>query len=154
MESSTRIAAAIVFVATSFGGDSSTVTKQGVGVLLADSCPNDVLDNRRDLVVRYLPGPRLFLNGALLEEEVLRSTLQTSLATRAEPLVWVAGDERVSYGEVVSIMSKLSHDSPRAHIVLVTKAQVGPVDPLDRNFPKAQMNPKLGVSGLCVRLGR
>ncbi len=112
------------------------------------------MDNRRDLVVRYLPGAKLWLNNAPLNEKDLRSKLQQSLATRAEPLIWVAADERVSYGEVVSVISKLMLDNPEAYVAVVTKSQVGAVDPSRGEFRKDEMNPKLGIVNLCVRVRR
>jgi biopolymer transport protein ExbD len=130
--------------------DAVSKPANGVDVLLASACPADAIGDRRDLVVRYLPGARLWLNEASLDEKDLRSRLQQSLTTRAEQLIWLAADERVSYGEVVSMISKLKLDNPKAYVALVTKSQVGPVDPSDSEFRKAQMNPGLGIYTLCV----
>ena len=93
---------------------------------------------RRDLVVRDLPGGRLWLNDQLLDENVVRSNVQTALTTRAEKLVWIAACEHLSYGGVAFLISKLRHDTPDVYIVLATKAQTGPVDPADNEFSKAQ----------------
>jgi biopolymer transport protein ExbD len=134
--------------------DANSTPTNSVGVLLANACPADGIGDRRDLVVRYLPGAKLWLNETLLGERDLRSTLQQSLATRAEQLVWLAADERVSYGEVVSVISKLKLDNPEAYVALATKSQVGPVDPADGDFRKAQLNPKLGIYRLCVHVKR
>jgi biopolymer transport protein ExbD len=134
--------------------DAASTPTNGVEVLLANDCPADGIGDRRDLVVRYLPGAKLWLNGIPLGERDLRSTLQRSLATRAEQLVWLAADERVSYGEVISVISKLKLDNPDAYVALATKSQVGTVDPADGDFRKAQMNPKLGIYRLCVHVKR
>jgi biopolymer transport protein ExbD len=120
----------------------------GLNVLLPHAC-NDHGDSR-DLVVRYLPGGKLWLNGDLLKEDELRSELQERLTTRVEKLLWVAADEHVRYGEVVALLSKLSQDNPGTYIALTTKMQTGPVDPADPEFRKAQLNPKLGIYSLCV----
>ena len=122
----------------------------GVRVLLSKHCaPGDEFI-RRDVVVRDLPGGRLWLNDQLLRESVVRSKVQEALSTRAEKLVWIAADEHLVYGEVVSLMSKLHHDTPDVHIVLATKAQTGPVDPADNEYSKAQAQHPLGIHELCV----
>jgi biopolymer transport protein ExbD len=150
-----HIAALACLVAFFVGRPNAISTPtNSVGVLLANACPADAIDERRDLVVRYLPGPKLWLNETPLGERDLRSTLQQSLATRAEQLIWLAADERVSYGEVVSVISKLKLDNPEAYVALATKSQVGPVDPADGEFRKAQMTPKLGIYRLCVGVRR
>ena len=130
--------------------DSDRRPKVGVHVLLAKPCAAEDEFIRRDLVVRDLPGRRLWLNDQLLDESVVRSNVQTALTTRAEKLVWIAADEHLSYGEVVSLISKLRHDTPDVYIVLATKAQTGPVDPADSEFSKAQAKHQLGVHELCV----
>jgi biopolymer transport protein ExbD len=120
----------------------------GLNVLLPNACDNH--GDSRDLVVRYLPGGKLWLNGDLIKENELRSELQERLATRVERLIWVAADEHVHYGEVIALLSKLCQDNPDTYIALTTKTQTGPVDPADPEFRKAQLNPKLGIYSLCV----
>jgi biopolymer transport protein ExbD len=137
---------AIGFILGNVCGASQLST--GLKVLLPNACDNH--GDGRDLVVRYLPGGKLWLNGDLLKENELRSELQKSLATRVEKLVWVAADEHVHYGEVIALLSKLRQDNPGTYIALTTKTQTGPVDPADPGFRKAQLNPKLGIYRLCV----
>jgi 3-deoxy-D-manno-octulosonic-acid transferase len=145
------IAALICVVTLSVGRvDSDRRSKLGVHVLLAKPCAAGDEFIRRDLVVRDLPDGRLWLNDRPLDESAVRSNVQTALTTRAEKLVWIAADEHLSYGEVVSLISKLRHDTPDVYIVLATKAQTGPVDPADNEFSKAQANHQLGVHELCV----
>jgi biopolymer transport protein ExbD len=120
----------------------------GIAVLLPHACNSS--DERRDLVVRYLPGGKLWLNEESLKEDALRSRVQERLATRVEKLLWVAADERVSYGEVVALLSKLDRDNPDTYIALTTKMQTGPIDPADPKFRDAQLNPKLGIYNLCI----
>jgi hypothetical protein len=59
-------------------------------------------------------------------------------------------DEHLSYGEFVSLISKLRHDTPDVYIVIATKVQTGPVDPAGNEFSKAQANHQLRVHDLCV----
>ncbi len=102
----------------------------GVRVLLGKSCP-DSAENNRLLVVRYLPGDRFWLNDQSLSEARLRQSLRAALESRIEKIVWVAADERVTYGGVVDVISKLKSDTPDLHIAIATKSQIGPVDPLE-----------------------
>jgi len=149
-----QMAAVLLCAVCLVPGESDAATKSDVGynVLLPRPCPADVIIDRRDLVVRYLPSGKLWLNAEQLDEDGLRSRLQAALTTRAEKLVWIAADEHVSYGEVLSVISTLKQDTPDLHIALATKAQTGPVDPTDIEFTKTQLNAKLGISMLCVRL--
>lgn len=102
----------------------------GVRVLLGKSCPDSAESNRL-LVVRYLPGNRFWLNDQSLSEAKLRQSLSAALERRIEKIVWVAADERVTYGDVVEVVSKLQRDTPDLHIALPTETQIGPVDPLE-----------------------
>ncbi len=102
----------------------------GVRVLLGKSCPDNA-DNTRLLVVRYLPGDRFWLNDQSLSEAKLRQSLSAALEGRLEKIVWVAADERVTYGEVVDVISKRKRDTPNLHVSLPTKSQIGPVDPVE-----------------------
>jgi biopolymer transport protein ExbD len=120
----------------------------GVNVLLPHACGSH--GDSRDLVVRYLPGGRLWLNAEPLDESVLRSRVQADLQTRVKKLLWVEADEHVPYGEVVEILSKLRRDNPDVYLALATKAQTGTIDPADPEFQKAQLNPNLGIYSLCV----
>jgi biopolymer transport protein ExbD len=133
-------------------GDVGAVTKSstGVNVLLPRACSSH--GDGRDLVIRYLPGGKLWLNEEPLDENVLRSKVQARLAKRVEKLLWVEAGEHVSYGEVVAILMKLLRDTPDVHIALATKAQTGAVDPSDPEFRKAQLNPNLGIYSLCVHV--
>jgi biopolymer transport protein ExbD len=124
--------------------------RAGLHVLIPDAC--DDHGDSRDLVVRYLPNGKLWLNEDLLKENELRSELQERLATRVEKLVWVAADERLHYGEVIALLSKLSQDNPGTYMALTTRKQTGPVDPSDPEFRQAQLNPKLGIYSLCVHV--
>lgn len=144
------VCAATFFVWNPETGSKSPAPAVGVNVLLPGACPADASFERRDLVVRDLPGSKFWLNEVPLDEDALRLRLRNALSTRAEQLIWIAADEHVSYGEIISVISVLSHDNPAAHLVLATKAQVGPADPADRGFQNAQMNPKLGIYHLCV----
>jgi hypothetical protein len=143
---------ALLCVGTLMLGSRTPNTRQDVGfrALLGQPCPAGVIDERRDLVVRYLPDGKLWLNEESLDEGSLRLRLQQALQPRFEKLVWIAADERVSYGDVVSVISKLNQDTPDLHIALATKAQVGPVDPTDMYFRDTQLDPRRGISSLCV----
>jgi biopolymer transport protein ExbD len=154
MMSSNQLIVALVCVASIISRPLTVGSQQKacVTVLLPHVCPTGGAGDRRDLVVRYLPDAKLWLNSEPLDEYTLRLKLRTALATRVERLVWVAADERVSYGEVVAIISKLTEDSPDLHVALVTKAQIGPVDPSDIEFRRSQLNPKLGIYNLCVQV--
>ena len=55
----------------------------------------------------------------------------------------------MSHGEVVSLISKFNQDRSDLHFALVTKNQIGPVDPTDINFRETQLDPRLGISTLC-----
>ncbi|MGA3225019.1 MAG: hypothetical protein ABSC65_14725 [Acidobacteriaceae bacterium] len=142
---------ALISVATVASGTfaSALNTSTGVDVVLPHAC--SLHGDARDLVVRYLPGGKLWLNSEPLDENILRSRVQGDLAKRAEKLLWLAADEHVSYGEVVDIVSKFSRDNPGLYIALATKAQTGAVDPADPEFRKAQLNPNLGIYSLCVQ---
>jgi biopolymer transport protein ExbD len=129
------------------GSPSKTTT--GVNVLLPHAC--DGHGDSRDLVIRYLSGGKLWLNGEALGENVLRARIQADLTRRAEKLLWVAVDEHVTYGEAVDIMAKLSRDNPGVTIALATKTQTGPVDPADPEFQEAKLKGKLGIFYLCVQ---
>lgn len=102
------------------------------------------------LVIRHLPGEKLWLNEASFEEGDLRSRVKERLATRFEKVLWVAADERVPYGEVVALLAMLHHDNPDAYIAITTKKQMGPIDPVDPEFQKTQLDPKLGIYNLCI----
>ena len=152
METPFHYLAALLCVATLIVGrvNADPRPTMGVRVLLSKRCaPGDEFI-RRDVVVRDLPGGRLWLNGRLLRESVVRSKVQEALSTRAEKLVWIAADDHLAYGEVVSLISKLHHDTPDAYIVLATKAQTGPVDPADNEYSRAQAQRPLGIHELCV----
>jgi hypothetical protein len=84
----------------------------GFHVLLARAAAAGDEIIRRDLVVRDLPSGSLSLNDQLFDESVLRSNVQMALTTRAEKLMWIAADEHLPYGEVVSLISKPRHDTP------------------------------------------
>ena len=144
--------AALLCVVTVLGGRVNPVSRPtwGIRVLLSKSCtPGDEFI-RRDVVVRYLPDGRLSLNDQLLREGVVRSNVQEALSTRAEKLVWIAADEHLAYGDVVSFISKLHRDTPDVYIVLATKSQTGPVDPTDDKYSRAQAQHPLGIHELCV----
>jgi biopolymer transport protein ExbD len=145
-----RIVALISVVSLASGNFGAALnTSTGVNVLLPHACGSH--GDSRDLVVRYLPGGKRWLNAEPLDENVLRARVQGDLAKRVEKLLWVSADEHVSYGEVVDIISKLSRDNPDVYIALATKAQTGAVDPADPEFRKAQLNPNLGIYCLCVQ---
>jgi hypothetical protein len=132
---------ALISVATVASGTfaSALNTSTGVDVVLPHAC--SLHGDARDLVVRYLPGGKLWLNSEPLDENILRSRVQGDLAKRAEKLLC----------EVVDIVSKFSRDNPGLYIALATKAQTGAVDPADPEFRKAQLNPNLGIYSLCVQ---
>jgi biopolymer transport protein ExbD len=121
----------------------------GVSVLLPHTCNSH--GDSRDLVIRLLPGAKLWLNEEPFEERDLRSKVKERLASRFEKLLWVAADERVRYGDVVALLAKLRQDDPDAYIAIVTKRQTGPIDPVDPEFRRAQLNPKLGIYSLCIQ---
>jgi biopolymer transport protein ExbD len=130
----------------------------GVPVLLAHQCPADAIGDRRDVVVRYLPGARLWLNGNALDRTTLRKQVTEAMETRRERLVWLAADEHVSYGEVASIASDLMNDTPNLHLAIATKSQAGPVEPAEidklvQRDPYAFIHEHLGVWELCVGVG-
>lgn len=104
----------------------------GMQVRLARPCnyPPDEIHDRWDVVVRYLPGGKLLLDGvAFKDENSLRNGVAGELSPRTRKLLWIQADRRVSYGEVISLMSDLAKDTPSAEMVMTTEAQTGPVDP-------------------------
>jgi biopolymer transport protein ExbD len=142
--------APLICVMVLFAADLRAASKPstGVSVLLPHTCSSH--GDSRDLVIRHLPGEKLWLNEASFEEGDLRSRVKERLATRFEKVLWVAADERVPYGEVVALLAMLHHDNPDAYIAITTKKQMGPIDPVDPEFQKTQLDPKLGIYNLCI----
>ena len=103
---------------------------RAIRVFLGKPCGPE-MDNNRLLVVRFLPGERYFLNDQPANEVHLRQLVSRATERRLAKLVWVAGDERVTYGEVAALISDLQSDTPELHIVMATESQVGPVDPVE-----------------------
>ena len=91
---------------------------KGFKVLLGKSCPTDVIFENRNVVIRVLPGDALWLNDKSFDETSLRQAVSKAMESRYERLVWIAGDERVAYGSVVGIVSKLTRDTPDLHVAI------------------------------------
>ena len=103
---------------------------RGIRVFPGRTCGDDI-DSNRLLVVRYLPGDRYFLNSEPADEVQLRQLVRKALQRRVEKIVWIAADGRVTYGEVVSLLSKLQMDTPGLIIAVATASQTGPVEPAE-----------------------
>jgi len=124
---------------------------KGFKVLLGKSCPTDVIFENRNVVIRVLPGDALWLNDKSFDETSLRQAVSKAMESRYERLVWIAGDERVAYGSVVGIISKLTRDTPDLHVAIATKSQIGPGDPLEIEKLRAKFNGRAPVVELpCV----
>jgi biopolymer transport protein ExbD len=121
----------------------------GLDVRLASACPAGQ-DERRDTVVRYLQNGKFLLNEQAVDEPSMLGSVSLYMETRAEKVVWIAADEHVSYGEVVSIISKLKRDTPQLYIALATKRQTGPVDPVQIDAMSKHEAALVGVGGLCL----
>ena len=120
---------------------------QAIRVLLGTTCRPES-ENNRLLVVRYLPGERFYLNDQLVNEAQLRHIVTQAVERRIEKIVWIAADERVTYGGVIGIISKLQSDTPSLHIAIATESQIGPVEPFRSSAwaEGGQMEPS---SALC-----
>ena len=114
---------------TSIRHNARSTSAQGVQVLLGGSCPEGMESGSRLLAVRYLPDGRYFLNDQEATQAQVRQLLRPLLEHRIERLVWVAADKDVAYGNVVSLLSNLHHDTPHLYIAIATRSQVGPSTP-------------------------
>jgi biopolymer transport protein ExbD len=127
--------AALICVVTFLVGQShlGEQSARGLNVLIARPCPDGWGGDSRDLLVRLLPGGKLWLNDHYLSEEALRKAVASEMVTRAERVILLAADSRVPYGDVVTFASTLQRDTPDLHISLVTRSVIGPVDPTEMN---------------------
>jgi predicted transcriptional regulator len=57
------------------------------------------------------------------------------MSTRWEQVLSFEGDERLRYGEVLSVLSDLKKDDPELFVALLTKSQAGPVDGSQLRLP-------------------
>jgi biopolymer transport protein ExbD len=74
-------------------------------VSLAKAC-DETPDDKKLLFVRYLPNGKLFLNTQSMSEAQLLKSVADIMAVMEDKTVWIAADERVHYGEVVSLAEK------------------------------------------------
>ncbi len=102
-------------------------THVGIKVSLGVTCS---AENARQLLVRYLAPGKIWLNDFPFDEVGLRGKISEIMANMAIKRVWIAADERVSYGEVVTLIENLHQDTPDLIIGIATKSQTGPVDPM------------------------
>ena len=105
---------------------------QGIPVLLPHLCTQYEIEHRgdgRDVMVRYRVDHSSFVNSRLMPVEAdLRREIKGLMSTRWEQVLSFDADEKLGYGEVLSVLSDLKKDDPELHVALVTKRQAGPMD--------------------------
>jgi biopolymer transport protein ExbD len=105
---------------------------RGIPVLLARSCTPSESMNQGDIrvvMVRYRFDHSSFVNNQLMPVEAdLRREIKGLMSTRWEQVLSFEADERLRYGEVLSVLSDLKKDDPELFVALLTKSQAGPVD--------------------------
>ena len=104
----------------------SREARAGTKVWLGVPCASG--ENARQLLVRYVAHGKLWLNDYPFDEAGLRAKVAQIMANMGTKRLWIAGDERMSYGEVAALIERLQVDTPDLMIGIATKSQVGPVD--------------------------
>jgi biopolymer transport protein ExbD len=108
---------------------------RGVPVLLPRLCTRYESMHKgdgRDVVVRYQFDHSSFVNSQLMPvEKDLRREIVTLMSTRWEQVISFTADERLSYGEVSTVLSDLQKDDPNLFIALMTRKQFGSVDEMN-----------------------
>ncbi len=106
--------------------------RYGIPVVLAHRCSATELEHlgdSRDVWVRYLPADQTFVNEHPMSRSDAVSAVAVEMSQRWEKAVWIAGDPRLTYGEVVANTAQLKAPVPSLVVLLTTRSQTGPVDP-------------------------
>ncbi len=101
--------------------------RAGTKVWLGVPCASG--QNARQLLVRYVAHGKLWLNDYPFDEAGLRAKVAQIMANMGTKRLWIAADQRMSYGEVAVLIEPLQGDTPDLMIGIATKSQIGPVDP-------------------------
>ena len=100
-----------------------------VPVLLSHTCARQELMNHGDgtwFFIKYHLDHRSSLNDqSELSEEELSHAVTAVMSRRFERLIYVAADPRLPYGDVLHLLSGLTHDDPTLHVALLTEKQTG-----------------------------
>ena len=104
----------------------------GLYFTLASECPSDMEDDRSIEVVDLDNDGRTYLNDEPLSRTVLRAEIASRMEKRNEPIIYIRGDDGLTYGDFLSFASDFIADTPTAMVALATTAQAGFVDPAER----------------------
>jgi len=88
-----------------------------------------------------------------MDDATLRLAIPRIMQYRARKDIWIGADNRVFYGEVVSLMDELTHGTPDLTIAIATRADIGPVDPAELKALAAQQGmlyPLVNVPPPCL----
>ena len=117
-----------------------------VPVLLSHTCSQQELKNSGDgtwYFIKYHLDHRNSMNDVSgLAEEGVRQAVTAAMARRFERLIYVAADPHLPYGDVLNLLSGLTHDDPSLHVVLLTETQTGSFNAF--NWKK--------FSGFCLKV--
>lgn len=100
-----------------------------VPVLLSHTCSRQELMNHGDgtwYFIKYHPDHRSSLNdrSGLSEKELIQAVTAV-MSHRLERLIYVAADPQLPYGDVLHLVSGLTHDDPSLHVAMLTEKQTG-----------------------------
>jgi biopolymer transport protein ExbD len=100
-----------------------------IPVLLSHTCTRQQLMNHGDgtwYFIKYHLDHRSSLNDqSKLSEEELGQAVTAVMSRRFDRLVYVAADPRLPWGDVLHLVSGLTHDDPTLHVALLTEKQTG-----------------------------
>ena len=136
------IAIAMVFLAVAIpslrhASSPNKPSAHALKVLLPHPCSEAELMNLgdgRSYWLRYLTNQRDFLNGEPTAASALPSQVAMIMESRAERVLTLAADPRLSYGEVASDISRLAQHTPDLVVLLATTSETGPIDPIKRKL--------------------
>jgi hypothetical protein len=112
----------------------------------------DLIGDRMDIVVSLERDGTMWLNSQRFDEQTLRWRVTDQMRRRWVKIVWIAADEKTSYGDVVRTISKLKQDTPDLRPVIATRSQTGEFDPAGHRYStKGQPDTFFaGIQSLCV----
>jgi biopolymer transport protein ExbD len=100
-------------------------TPTGSYVYLPHVCSQEEADNRgdgREVWIRLYPG-QTYMNDEPITRDQIANVTGRAMDSRAEPLVNLLADGQLSYGEVVTWVSRMQARSPGLIVLLITKSQ-------------------------------